>query len=156
MSRHEGPTHTSAPPKLPATLRLGAVHLTVSDLDRSVDFYEDAIGLRLHHREDGVAAMGVGEEDLLVLYEERGARRAGRHAGLYHYALLFPSREELARGAAACGDADPHPGSLRPRHARGHLPARPRWQRHRAGRRPPAEAVAQATGVLRRPASPGF
>jgi hypothetical protein len=29
MSRHEGPTHTSTPPKLPATLRLGAVHLTV-------------------------------------------------------------------------------------------------------------------------------
>ena len=53
MSRHEGPTHTSAPPKLPATLRLGAVHLTVSDLDRSIAFYEDAIGLRLHRREDG-------------------------------------------------------------------------------------------------------
>jgi hypothetical protein len=34
MSRHEGPTHTSAPPKLPATLRLGAVHLSVSDLGR--------------------------------------------------------------------------------------------------------------------------
>ena len=78
MSHREGPTHTSAPPKLPATLRLGAVHLSVSDVDRSVDFYEDAIGLRLHRREDGVAAMGVGEEDLLVLYEERGARRAGR------------------------------------------------------------------------------
>ena len=43
--------------------------------------------------------MGVGEEDLLVLYEEPGARRAGRHAGLYHYALLFPSREELAHAA---------------------------------------------------------
>ena len=103
MSRHEGPTHTSAPPKLPAklpaTLRLGAVHLTVSDLGRSVDFYEDAIGLRLHHREDGVAAMGVGEEDLLVLYEDPSARRAGRHAGLYHYALLYPSREELAHAA---------------------------------------------------------
>ena len=99
MSRQEGPTHTSAPPKLPATLRLGAVHLSVSELDRSVDFYEDAIGLMVHRREDGVAAMGVGEEDLLVLYEERGARRAGRHAGLYHYALLYPSREELAHAA---------------------------------------------------------
>src|ERR671921_1937402 len=99
MSQHEGHTRTSAPPKLPATLRLGAVHLTVSDLERSVDFYEEAIGLRLHHREDGVAAMGVGEEDLLVLYEDRGAWRAGRHAGLYHYALLFDSREELAHAA---------------------------------------------------------
>jgi len=79
------------------------VHLTVSDLDRSVDFYEHSIGLRLHRREDGVAAMGVGGEDLLVLYEEPEARRAGRHAGLYHYALLFPSREELARAAVRLG-----------------------------------------------------
>jgi catechol 2,3-dioxygenase len=104
MSQHESTTHTgavpdAAPPKLPATLRLGAVHLTVSDLDRSVAFYEDAIGLRLHRRENSVAAMGAGEEDLLVLHEELGARRAGPHAGLYHYALLFPSREELARTA---------------------------------------------------------
>src|SRR5215208_7013967 len=98
MSRHEGPTRTSAPPKLPATLRLGIVHLTVTDLDRLVAFYEDAIGLRLHRREDGVAAMGVGEKHLLVLYEEPEAR-AGRHTGLYHYALLSPSRKELARAA---------------------------------------------------------
>ena len=98
MSGHERPTRTAAP-TLPATLRLGAVHLTVSDLDRSVAFYEEEIGLRLHHRADGVATMGVGEEDLLVLHEEPGARRAGHHAGLYHYALLFPSREELAHAA---------------------------------------------------------
>jgi catechol 2,3-dioxygenase len=99
MSQHEGPTRSAAPPKLPATLRLGAVHLLVSGLDRSVAFYEDAIGLRLHRREGRVAAMGVGEEDVLVLYGESSARRAGRHAGLYHYALLFPSREELAHAA---------------------------------------------------------
>lgn len=104
MSQHESTIHTgavpdAAPPRLPATLRLGAVHLTVSDLDRSVAFYRDAIGLRPHRCEDSVAAMGAGEEDLLVLHEEQGARRAGRHAGLYHYALLFPSREELARAA---------------------------------------------------------
>ena len=43
-------TQTSAP-ALPATLRMGAVELTVTDLDRSVDFYESAIGLRLHGRE---------------------------------------------------------------------------------------------------------
>jgi catechol 2,3-dioxygenase len=101
MSQHKSPTHARAAesPALPATLRLGAVHLTVSNLGRSVAFYEDAIGLRLHRREDGVAAMGAGKEDLLVLYEEPRAQRAGRHAGLYHYALLFPSREELARTA---------------------------------------------------------
>ena len=96
---HSTRTATGTVGRLPSTLRLGAVHLTVSDLDRSVAYYEDDIGLKLHHREDGVVRMGVGEEDLLVLYEEPGARRAGRHAGLYHYALLFPSREELARAA---------------------------------------------------------
>ncbi len=103
MSQRERSTDTTDPAastaRLPSNLRLGAVHLTVSDLDRSVAYYEDAIGLELHRRKDGVAAMGVGEEDLVVLYEEPGARRAGRHAGLYHYALLFPSREELARAA---------------------------------------------------------
>jgi catechol 2,3-dioxygenase len=99
VSRHEKAVPEDPPPVLPPTLSLGAVHLTVTDLDRSVSFYEDAIGLRLHRRTDSQAAMGVGEGDLIVLYEEPGARRAGRHAGLYHYALLFSSREELAHAA---------------------------------------------------------
>jgi catechol 2,3-dioxygenase len=90
-------SETATTPTLPAALRLGAVHLTVTDLDRSIGFYQDAIGLRVHHREDPVAALGAGGEDLLVLHEEPSARRAGRHAGLYHFALLHPSREELAR-----------------------------------------------------------
>jgi catechol 2,3-dioxygenase len=78
-------------------LRLGPVHLTVTDLDRSVAFYEEAIGLRAGRRDDGEAALGAGGGELLVLVEERDARPAGRHAGLYHYALLHPSRLELAR-----------------------------------------------------------
>ncbi len=36
---------------------------------------------------------------MLVLHEDPLARPAGRSAGLYHYALLYPSREELARAA---------------------------------------------------------
>ena len=91
-------TETSAP-VLPATLRVGPVELTVTDLDRSVGFYEDAIGLRVHRREKGRAAMGAGGEDLLLLVEDRDAGRAGRHSGLYHFALLHPSRHELARAA---------------------------------------------------------
>jgi catechol 2,3-dioxygenase len=78
-------------------LRLGPVHLTVTDLDRSVRFYESAIGLRGGRRSDGRAELGAGGEELLVLVAESGARPAGRHAGLYHYALLHPSRLELAR-----------------------------------------------------------
>jgi catechol 2,3-dioxygenase len=90
---------TTATATLPATLRLGPVHLTVTDLDRSVDFYERSIGLRTHRRGDGEAVLGAGGEDMLVLVEQPGAQRAGRHAGLYHFALLNPSRLELARAA---------------------------------------------------------
>jgi catechol 2,3-dioxygenase len=84
---------------LPDNLRLGPVHITVSDRERSIPFYEDAIGLSLKRRENGTAVMGAGDRDLVFLVEQPDARPAGRHAGLYHYALLHPSREELARAA---------------------------------------------------------
>jgi catechol 2,3-dioxygenase len=84
-------------PRLPGTLRLGPVHLTVSHLDGSIAFYERALGLQLHDRDGDVATMGTGGEDLLVLNEEAGAAPGGRHAGLFHFALLFATRKELAR-----------------------------------------------------------
>ena len=95
----------AAAAKLAEATRLGAVDLTVTRLDTSVSFYQDAIGLRLHRREDDTAAMGAGGEDLLVLHEQPAARPAGRHAGLYHFALLFPTREELARVAVRLATA---------------------------------------------------
>ena len=85
--------------ELPATLRLGAVHLTVTDLDRSVAWYQAALGLRVHRHDVDSAALGDGEEDVLVLHEDSTAKQPGRTSGLYHYALLFPTREELARTA---------------------------------------------------------
>jgi catechol 2,3-dioxygenase len=84
-------------PQLPDTLRLGPVHLTVSNIDPSIAFYERSLGLQLHDRDGEVATLGVGGEDLLVLVEEAGAAPGGRHAGLFHFALLFPTRQELAR-----------------------------------------------------------
>jgi len=90
---------TTDAPSLPATLRLGPVHLTVTSLDRSVAWYQRALGLRVHRHDVTEAALGDGEVDVLVLHEDATARRAGRHAGLYHYALLYPTREELARAA---------------------------------------------------------
>ncbi len=89
-------TSPAATPTLAATTRLGATHLTVSDLDRALGFYQDAIGLRVHAHEDARAALGAGGADVIVLHEDAGAVPAGRHAGLYHVALLYPSREELA------------------------------------------------------------
>jgi len=85
---------------LPAELRLGAVHLTVRDLDRAVAWYERSLALQLHRRDDGEAELGDGAQTVIVLHEDPEARPAGRHAGLYHFALLYPSREELGRAAA--------------------------------------------------------
>src|SRR5437588_689793 len=88
-----------AAPQLPAALRLGPVHLTVTNLDRSVGWYQEALGLRVHARDATTAELGDGADTGIVLDEDAQARPAGRHAGLYHYALLYPTREELARGA---------------------------------------------------------
>ena len=97
MSQPESTTGTADAARLPASLRLGPVHLTVTDLGRSISFYRDKIGLRLHNREDAVAVLGAGGQNLLFLYEEPDARRATRDAGLYHFALLHSSREEMSR-----------------------------------------------------------
>jgi len=74
---------------------MGPVHLTVSDLDRSLAYYRDAIGLRERERENGRASLG-GDRELLVLYEEPGARPSHGHTGLFHFALLVPERRDLA------------------------------------------------------------
>ena len=84
-------------PVLPGTLRLGAVHLTVSRLDRSVAFYQDAIGLRVRRQDETSATLGTDSADLVVLVEDAAAVPAGRHAGLYHFALLFPDRLALSQ-----------------------------------------------------------
>ena len=89
--------HRDDQPALPGDLRLGPVHLTVRDVDRSIGFYEHALGLRLRHRIEETAVMGTANEPLVVLHADPAVRPAGRHAGLYHFALLFPSRKELAR-----------------------------------------------------------
>jgi catechol 2,3-dioxygenase len=92
------PTTAPAAALAPET-HLGRVELTVTDLARSIAWYERSLGLRLHRREAGFAALGAGGDDVVVLFERPGARPAGRHSGLYHYCLLHPTRLELARAA---------------------------------------------------------
>jgi catechol 2,3-dioxygenase len=77
--------------------RLGYVHLSVSDIERSLAFYQHSLGLQVHRRKDNGAALGAGHDDLLVLTEQPGAVKPRRHTGLYHFAILVPSRKELAR-----------------------------------------------------------
>jgi catechol 2,3-dioxygenase len=104
MSTIGNPAGAAALAPLPDTLRLGPVHLSVSDLDRSIGFYERSLGLRLQCRAGDTAALGAGGEDLVVLVEQPGAQPGGRHAGLYHFALLFPAREALAHAVLRLAD----------------------------------------------------
>lgn len=81
---------------LDARTAMGAVHLTVSDLGRSLAYYRSAIGLEVLAQEDGRASLGAGGTELLGLVEEPGARPGTGYTGLYHFALLVPRREQLA------------------------------------------------------------
>jgi catechol 2,3-dioxygenase len=83
--------------------RMGSVHLTVADLERSLVFYDQEVGLRTLEGGAGRASLGTAERELLVLTEERGARPARGHTGLYHFALLLPRRPDLAGWLAHAG-----------------------------------------------------
>lgn len=81
---------------------IGHVHLKVSDLARSVRFYEDAFGFELQEMyEDTAAFLSFGgyhhHLGLNVWHSKGGAPPPTRSTGLYHFAMLYPNRRELAR-----------------------------------------------------------
>lgn len=82
---------------IPSTSRLGYVHLTVNSLERQVQFYTQVLGFQVHWRDANEAALGTGKEVLLHLSEDPDARRVQNTTGMYHFAILYPSRKELAR-----------------------------------------------------------
>jgi len=82
------------------TTTMGAVHVTVADLERSIAYHERAVGLRVLDRGTVRVSLGAGETELLVLTEVPGARPAVGHTGLYHVALRVPERADLARWVA--------------------------------------------------------
>ena len=88
------PDHVSISPGT----SMGTVRLTVSDVDRSRAFYERALGLRTTERDDGTVLLGADAGTALV--ELRGDAAAPsldpRAPGLFHLAILLPSRTELA------------------------------------------------------------
>ncbi|MCZ7589996.1 MAG: VOC family protein [Gaiella sp.] len=83
---------------LPAETRLGAIRLRVGDVERLREFYETTIGLRTLGVTDGVTSLGVDGEPLVELVADRDAPpRPPRSTGLFHLALLVPTRADLAR-----------------------------------------------------------
>ncbi|MGE5375167.1 MAG: VOC family protein [Bacteroidota bacterium] len=83
----------------PAT-RMGHVALTVADLENQILFYTQVLGFKLHWRDGNRAGLGAGGADLLQLTEESDLKRYRGTTGLYHFAVLFPDRRELARAVA--------------------------------------------------------
>ncbi len=75
---------------------MGLVELSVSDLDRSLAYWQDASGLRVLSRENGTAELGT-DTPLVRFIEEPGARPAQGFTGLFHVALLVPDRPSLGR-----------------------------------------------------------
>ncbi|HKK26603.1 MAG TPA: VOC family protein [Gemmatimonadota bacterium] len=87
--------------RLPAETRLGPVRLQVTDVERSLDYYQEVLGFRLAHREDGGATLTAGQDarPLVKLRQRTGAASApaGGRPGLYHFAILLPTRGDLGR-----------------------------------------------------------
>ena len=85
---------------------MGAVRLATADLDRMRDFYRDAIGLTELGPDDGVTRLGAGDQRIVELVSEPSAQpRPFGTSGLFHLAILVPSRADLARALQRVADA---------------------------------------------------
>ena len=96
---------------IPAQTRIGHVHLKVGDLDRSLKFYQGILGFEIQQRYGTQAvflsAGGYHHHIGLNTWESKGAGPAPRFAaGLYHTAILFSTRKELAIALKRVIDAD--------------------------------------------------
>ena len=76
--------------------RIGRVSLTVANLDNQIAFYQQALGFVPLWREGNRAGLGAGDREILHLVEAPDVKRYRRVTGLYHFAVLFPGRRELA------------------------------------------------------------
>jgi catechol 2,3-dioxygenase len=90
--------------RLPDATHVGRVRLQVADLQRSIDYYERVLGLRIAARGDDTATLTAHGSDrpLVELHEKRGIAPAPRRGayGLYHFAVLLPTRADLGRFVA--------------------------------------------------------
>jgi len=101
------PTSTPTTTSIHPATTLGPVALTVSDLAASRQFYEQASGLRASDRDDGAVELAAQDgRPLVVLHGDSAAPRLNRRAtGLFHLAILFPSRLDLAFALARLAEA---------------------------------------------------
>ena len=96
MQEIQNQTQTHVPSLHPA-VEVGTVTLKVANLERSLTFYTQVIGLEVFKQDGHTAVLGAGNRSILLLEEVAGATRLARNVtGLYHAAILFPTRHSLA------------------------------------------------------------
>jgi catechol 2,3-dioxygenase len=87
--------------RLPAETRLGRVRLQISDLARSLEYYERVLGFRVVARAADLAVLATLDSgtELIELHERKGAAPAPSRGqlGLFHFAILLPDRGALGR-----------------------------------------------------------
>lgn len=96
---------------IPAGTRIGHVHLKVTNLERSIQFYRDLLGFELQQMYGSNAAFlsagGYHHHIGLNTWHSRDTVPAPvRAAGLYHTAILYPTRKELAIALKRLVDAN--------------------------------------------------
>jgi catechol 2,3-dioxygenase len=89
------------PYKIPAGTRIGHVHLKVADLERSLQFYRDLLGFEVqqNYGESAVFVSAGGYHHHIGLntwYSKNGSPAPRQSAGLFHTAILYPERRDLA------------------------------------------------------------
>ena len=97
--KRETQRHSSRP--VDANVRIGHIHLKVADLERALGFYRDVLGFELTQRYGSQAAFlsagGYHHHIGLNTWESSGGIPPPDGAtGLYHFAILYPTRAELA------------------------------------------------------------
>jgi len=87
--------------KIPAQTTIGHVHLKVADLERSLGFYRDILGFEVtqYYGSSAVFISAGGYHHHIGLntwYSKDGAPAPGNATGLFHLAILYPARKDLA------------------------------------------------------------
>jgi len=101
--------------RLPPETHIGRVKLQVSDLARSLAYYQQVLGLRVLEKAAGGGHAVLGAQTgaaLVELQERKGARAVPRKGllGLYHFAVLLPDRPSLGRFLRHLADVGVQPG----------------------------------------------
>jgi catechol 2,3-dioxygenase len=96
--------------RVPKDTAIGHIHLKVSDIDRALTFYRDVLGfdlvMRLGDHAAFVSAGGYHHHiGLNTWHSRRGSAPAPHHTGLYHFAIRYPTRHDLAKAVRRVLDA---------------------------------------------------